>query len=108
MILFVNGETLRSERVKSSKNFLPVNPKGPDISLDVLEAISIRKVKLKNSGKLNLCRMHFTILECSGELSFLVTASQTEPYLTGCIGEQHNFEGIISPLQENRSIDQLA
>ena len=68
-----------------------------DIFLDVPEAISIRKVKLKNSGKQNLRKTHFPNLEYLGEFSFLVTANQTEPYLTGCTKEQQNFTGNAFP-----------
>ena len=64
-----------------------------DIFLDVPEAISTRKVKLKNSGKQNLRKTRFTNLEYLGEFSFPVTANQTEPYLTGCTNEQQNFTG---------------
>ena len=59
--------------------------------LDVPEVISIMKVKLKNSGKLNSCRARFTNLEYPGDFSFLVTVNQTELYLTGCMIEQQNF-----------------
>lgn len=56
-----------------------------------MTAILIRKVKLKNLGKLNSFRARFTNLEYPGDFNFLVTANQTEPYLTGCMREQQNF-----------------
>ena len=72
-----------------------------DISLDVPEAIyiSIRKAKLKKFRRAKFMQDTFTILGYPGEFSFLVAANQTEPHLTGCMGEQQNFAGIISPLQ---------
>ena len=70
------------------------------ISLDLPEAIYTRKVKLKNSGKveksaesvefglkwkLNLFMSQFDTLQYPGEFSFLVTANQIEPCVTGAM-----------------------